>query len=75
MSRPAEKIAQLEAALEKKDGEVKLIQLTCRRLEEEIQQLRARVRIFFDAVDGCIHAKDVLPAIMGKQYILIQHKT
>ena len=46
MSRPAEKIAQLEAALEKKDSEVKLLQLTCRRLEEEIQQLRSKVALF-----------------------------
>jgi hypothetical protein len=43
MARPAEKMAQLEAALEKKDQEVKVLQLTCRRLEEEIQQLRLRV--------------------------------
>lgn len=43
MTRPAEKMAQLEAALEKKDSEIKVLQLTCRRLEEEIQNLRGKV--------------------------------
>ena len=36
MARPAEKIAQLEAALEKKDQEIGVLKLTSRRLEEEL---------------------------------------
>lgn len=51
MSRPAEKIAQLEAALEKKDQDINVLKLTCRRLEEELQQLRTLVEEGFDAGD------------------------
>jgi hypothetical protein len=43
MARPAEKIAQLEAALEKKDQEISVLKLTSRRLEEELNQLKALV--------------------------------
>jgi len=51
MARPAEKIAQLEAALEKKDQEVSVLKLTSRRLEEEINSLKALVEEGFDAAD------------------------
>ena len=49
MARPAEKIAQLEAALEKKDQEIGVLKLTSRRLEEELNSLKALVEEGFDA--------------------------
>ena len=51
MARPAEKIAQLEAALEKKDQEISVLKLTTRRLEEELNQLKVLVEEGFDAAD------------------------
>ena len=51
MARPAEKIAQLEAALEKKDQEIGVLKLTSRRLEEELNSLKALVEEGFDAAD------------------------
>lgn len=51
MSRPAEKIALLEASLEKKENDIKVLQLATRRLEEELSTLREVVEEGFNAAD------------------------
>jgi len=51
MSRPAEKIALLEASLEKKENDIKVLQLATRRLEEELSTLREIVEEGFNAAD------------------------
>ena len=47
----AERLTQLEAALEKKDQEISVLKLTTRRLEEELNQLKVLVEEGFDAAE------------------------
>ena len=53
---PAEKIAQLEALLDKKEQDISLLKLTCRRLEEELIQLRAAVTDGFEETEKKMEA-------------------